>query len=71
MGSSSWPQHRGAHPRVGGENRVGACVVDQAAWLIPAWAGKTVRLDAVHEPVGAHPRVGGENAALTIASADA
>ena len=33
--------------------------------LIPAWAGKTVRMDELPQPVRAHPRVGGENSRST------
>ena len=49
----SSPRGRGKHLS---ERARAACV-----GLIPAWAGKTVRVATVTVAAGAHPRVGGEN----------
>ena len=50
----------GSSPRGRGKRRLVAarCASER---LIPAWAGKTVRLSHNSVPPGAHPRVGGEN----------
>ena len=38
--------------------------------LIPAWAGKTDRLDTDTSPIAAHPRVGGENLRRALVRAE-
>ena len=61
MGSSSWPQHIGAHPRSRGENAHLREILTHASWLIPAHAGKTRASSAPTPAHRAHPRSRGEN----------
>ena len=50
----------GSSPR--GRGKLSVSMADTSRLgLIPAWAGKTTKCDAVHTLTRAHPRVGGEN----------
>ena len=53
-------RYQGSSPRGRGK-RCGAPFERETLGLIPAWAGKTVRLRRIHRHLRAHPRVGGEN----------
>ena len=52
---------RGSSPRGRGKPRADSHHLENDR-LIPAWAGKTSRMDALLGSLEAHPRVGGENA---------
>ena len=56
-GKGSSPRGRGKPCSASRRTRV--------SWLIPAWAGKTVKFAAYADGGMAHPRVGGENAVTT------
>ncbi len=58
--AGNYPRGWGSSPRGRGKH-VGARVLTEVQRLIPAWAGKTVTLDADAASETAHPRVGGEN----------
>ena len=56
---------RGSSPRGRGKLKL-RVVSDADDGLIPAWAGKTLHLEANRVQVAAHPRVGGENYRLRV-----
>ena len=55
------PVSTGSSPRGRGKRLIRVSV-SISRWLIPAWAGKTLRILAASALRWAHPRVGGENA---------